>query len=180
MVILYWNYVLFFILIVIDKVAIGVNYVNPVWWLNKTSAVKNFYKKHGIDDMNKFTEDVVFKDGIYGFNIQFAFILHTGLIIVLEYAIFNFIQILTNSPIIKTVWENFGSMVVFILCLLIPAITINYYSIHKDNKFLKFIEQFKKFSKGEKKKYSLISIGIVTMIFLILIGSFYLQTVIMK
>lgn len=99
----FWNLLHYFIYLWYKKAYRISNYVSPIRYFYKIPAVKHFYARHGVSDMNKFADDVVFNDANTGMNSLWAGIQMGGILIWVEYAIFNIIQGIIGKSLIQYV-----------------------------------------------------------------------------
>ena len=95
-----------------------------------------------------------------------------GILVLIEYALFNFVQGIIEKSYIQTIWENDLFKFLFILSLLILPGIFNYFVLFKNNRYLRYFEKFKKSSHSDKLRYSRLTFGFVICVILILIGSF--------
>src|SRR5690606_20510329 len=63
----------------------------------------------------------------FGMNVLFANIQMGGILVLLEYSIFNFIQGFLKQSYIQYAWENQVYLVLAILVFLVPPGVLNYY-----------------------------------------------------
>ncbi|WP_333576938.1 hypothetical protein [Sphingobacterium sp.] len=133
--------------------------------------MKNFYSKHGVDDMNKFVDQKIFNAKDHGINIVVAGINLSGLIVLFEYGIFNIVQISLGKYIIQYIWKDHINQIAFIVILLaVPAI-VNYYLVFKEEKYLKYFDIFDRLSGDKRFKY-----GLFCGIFILLVLTFFVVT----
>lgn len=148
------------------------NYINPIRYFLKIPSVKKFYAKHGIDDMNKFSDDKIFNNKKVGINSIRAGVNMGGVFILLEYIIFNLIQIIISKPLIKYVWEEKTNFILFVIILLGIAGLFNYFTLFKNDRYLTYFKEFEKMSDSQKRKYQIFSsISVVIIITLFFISS---------
>ncbi|WP_447767065.1 hypothetical protein [Sphingobacterium faecium] len=166
-----WNMVHYYLFVWQEKFYKLVDYINPFTYLFKIKSVKNFYSKHGIDDMNKFVDQKVFNAKDHGINIVFAGINLSGLIVLFEYGVFNIIQISMGKYLIQYIWENHVNQITFIVILLAVPSVLNYYLVFKEEKYLKYFAVFDRLDDDKRFKY-----GLFCGIFILLVWTFFVVT----
>ena len=168
-----WNYVYYTIFNLYRLLYKFSNYIDPFRLFYKIPKIKKFYAKGGIEDMSKFTEDIVVNNKKYGMNIMIAGIHIGGLLVLLQYGLFNLLQIAIGKSLIQNVWSS-GNLykLFFILSFLILPWIINENFLFKNDKYLKYFEEFDKESKEIKNKWQWISFAIIFGIFTFFILSF--------
>ncbi|PWN63543.1 hypothetical protein C1631_021410 [Chryseobacterium phosphatilyticum] len=114
---------------------------------------------------------------VYGQNIIISGIQMGGLIILLEYGLFNIFQAIIGKSLIQIFWEP-GSPYkwIFIIGLLVMPWIINEKLLFKNDKYLKYFDEFDKEPKKIRHKWAWISFGIVVGILSFFILSFVLIT----
>jgi hypothetical protein len=153
-------------------------YINlPLKWVFsqffEISFIKQGLKKRGSskEDIFKESENVL-NNSNSGLNIMISGIQMGGILVLIEYALFNFVQGIIEKSYIQTIWENDLFKFLFILSLLILPGIFNYFVLFKNNRYLRYFEKFKKSSHSDKLRYSRLTFGFVICVILILIGSF--------
>lgn len=168
----YWNLLHYFIYVWYKAAYRFSNYLSPIRYLLKVPFIKRFYAKHGVSDMNKFADDVVFNNTETGINSIWAGIQMGGLFVLLEYGLFNFIQGIIGKSLIQYVWESKIYAIVFMLVLLGFAGLFNYFVLFKEDKYLNYFDEFEKMPKSKKVKYGWSCFITVVLILLFVIISF--------
>lgn len=112
----------------------------------------------------------------YGKSITIAGLQMGGLMIFVEYSLFNFLQAILGKSLIQYVWEDSLYKWIFIVTLLIIPTIINYLLLWKNDKYLTYFKEFEKEPKIKKQKWAWISFGVVASIVLLLIFSFWIMT----
>ncbi|MDN3694664.1 hypothetical protein QWZ06_21530 [Chryseobacterium tructae] len=111
----------------------------------------------------------------YGKSIAFAGVHIGGLIILIEYGLFNVLQIILGKSLIQFVWEPGNSYKwIFIIGMLAMPWFINEKLLFKNGKYLKYFDEFDKESKEVKRKWAWISFSIILGIVIFFILSFVL------
>jgi len=174
-----WNHVHYAIFNFYKKVYKILSYIDPFRLFYKIPVIKKFYAKGGIDDMNKFTDEIIFNNKLSGLHIVWAGIQMGGLIILLEYGFFNIFQTVIKKPVIQYIWEsnNFYKLIFIALLLIIPWM-INEKLLFKNDKYITYFEEFDKQPKYLRRKWNWISFTIIIMIFSFFILSFILMSTI--
>lgn len=67
-----WNYIHYAIFLFFKQLYKLLSYVDPFRLIYKIPAIKKFYAKGGIEDMNKFTDEVVFNNKLSGLHSIWA------------------------------------------------------------------------------------------------------------
>ncbi|WP_345989863.1 hypothetical protein AAEU33_19850 [Chryseobacterium sp. Chry.R1] len=118
---------------------------------------------------------------IYGQNITIAGIQMGGLLVLIEYGLFNIFQATLGKPLIQYVWlgGNYYKWLFVATMLIIPYI-INNQLLWKNDKYLKYFEEFDKEPKQLKRKWIWISFGIIVGIFGFFVLSFLILTNVLK
>jgi hypothetical protein len=168
----YWNLVHYHLFLFLKKAHFLFSYINPFRLFYKIPGIKKFYAKHGIKDMNKFVDEVGFNNPVTGINSIWAGMYMGGLLILLEYSIFNFIQAFLGKSLIQYIYRDQENKILFLLLLLTFAGLINYFTLFKNDRYLTYFKEFEQMPKQEKKKYPWVSFVVVLLILLIFIGGF--------
>ena len=147
------------------------NYLNPFILINNIPVVKKYHAKQGVDDMNKLANHMLSNPEI-GVSIIWTSGFMGVLLVLIEYGIFNIIQILSNRPLIQSVWSDELHFFIFFTLLLAPIILVNQYLLFKKNKYLDYFKEFETMTKRKKTIYAWLSFFAVTIIFSFFIGSF--------
>ena len=171
----FWNLIHYFIFRFEKKASYYINL--PIKWafnkLFEISFIKQGLKERGSSKENIFIASENFLDNpTESLNITISSIQMGGLLILIEYSIFNFIQGITEISYIQKIWENDLFKLLFILSFLILPGIINYFVLFKNKRYLIYFEKFKKLSNPEKLKYGRLTFGFVIFVILILIESF--------
>ncbi len=152
------------------------SYLDPFKLFYKIPAIKKFYAKGGINDMNKFTDEII-NDKSSGINSILAGAQTGGLLVFLEYGLFNILQAILGKSLIQYVWgpDNPYKCIFLIGLLIIPWI-INNQLLWKNDKYLKYFEEFDKEPKQIRRKWAWISVGIILGILAFFILSFVIAS----
>ncbi|WP_370901606.1 hypothetical protein [Chryseobacterium gossypii] len=171
-----WNYVYYTIFNFYKKIYKLLSYIDPFKLVYKIPAVKKFFAKGGIDDMNQFTDEVIFNNKLAGLHSIWAGIQMGGLIILLEYGLFNIFQAIIGKPLIQYIWESRLYKWVFIIGLLFIPWGLNEKLLFKSNKYLKYFDEFDEEPKSVRYKWTSISLGIIVGVLVFFISSFFLMS----
>jgi hypothetical protein len=143
----------------------------PILLLLRNDTVKKLYAKRGIEN----PEDVV-KDAVNnpktGTNSIIAGIHMGGLLVMLEYSVFNFTQALIGKSLVQYFFKDVISFVFFLITFLLPAGIVNYFLLYKKDKYLKYFKKFDKAFKNNSRKYGWRSFFIVLSFYLLVVFSF--------
>lgn len=168
-----WNYIHYTVFNLYVKIYNLLSYIDPFILIYKIPAVKKFYEKGGINDMSKFTDEIIFNNKVSGLHSIWAGIHMGGLIILTEYGLFNIFQFLVGKSLIQYIWEpgHFYKWIFVAALLIIPWI-LNERLLFKDDKYLKYFVEFDKYPRPLKFRWTLISLGIILGIIIFFIVSF--------
>lgn len=168
-----WNYVHYSIFKAYKLLYKLLSYIDPFKLLYRIPAVKRFYARGGIDDMNKFTDEVAFNDKRSGLWSIWAGSMVGGLLIFFEYGLFNIFQLIIGKSLIQYIWGGSNLYwLVFIAGLLIIPYIVNEQLLFKNDKYLKYFEIFEKEPTKMKRKWTFISFSVILGIVLFFILSF--------
>lgn len=137
----------------------------------KNKKVKNAYEKRGVKNPDILINNIL-NNQETGLNNVFASIHMGGLLVLLEYGIFNFIQVMAGKSIIQDVWSNNNNILPFLVILLVPSGLFNYFILFKKDKYLKYFKEFNKMPKDKKLEYSWKSLYIILLFWMFSIVSF--------
>ncbi len=96
-----------------------------------------------------------------------------GLLILIEYGLFNILQFILGKSLIQYIWEpgHFYKWIFVAALLIIPWI-LNEKLLFKDDKCLKYFDEFDKYPRPLKFRWTLISLGIILGIIIFFLVSF--------
>ena len=171
-----WNHVHYNIFVWYKYLYHIMSYVSPFKLLYKIPSIKKFYAKGGVNDIGGFTQDVVFDNNKTGINIIKTGIQIGGLLILVEYGLFNFFQVIIGKSLIQIIWENIFFKIIFLSGLLAFPCVINNHYLFKNDKYLKYFKEFERQSKQLRRKWAWISFGVILGIFLFFILSFVIMS----
>jgi hypothetical protein len=175
----FWNYIYYSIYLLESNITLFfrriLNFIfHP---LTRVSYLKNSLEKKGSSFEN--IDNVAIRalnDPRYGKSITIAGIQMGGLLILIEYTLFNFLQVILNKSLIQHVWEDHLYRWIFLIGLLIIPGIINYIFLWKDDKYLEYFKKIEKEPKSIKHKWFWISFGFVIGTFFLIALSFWLVT----
>jgi hypothetical protein len=144
------------------KLHLLANKVNPFNLIHKLPFQKRRYEKLGIDIQKEINK--AFGDERNGVSITVAGGLLFGMLFLLIMGTVHLIIKLMNFDVVFTVTY-------FIVFALIPFI-ICYFYVFKNDKYLRYFNEFEKWSKVEKRKNVYLSMGFLLLILIIFLGSF--------
>ncbi len=155
------------------------NNFNPIYLINKIPAIKRHHAKHGVNDMNKFANSILNNPKI-GISSIWSGSFMGGLIVLVEYGIFNIIQGLASLPLIQAIWNDSLYFIIYLILLLIPTVLINNSFLFRKDKYLNYFKEFELMSKNEKTKYGWVSFFVILLVFSFFIGSFLILRIAFK
>lgn len=166
----FWNMIFYFIFKFDLKCTKLLNYINPFFLLNKTSAAKNYYRKNGINDMNMTAKHILNNPKI-GTSSVWAGSFMGGLLVFIGIGFLNLIEKILGRSLIRDVSNDTVIFILFFIILLLPTIFINNRLLFKNDKYLSYFKEFDSLSKKKLKRYGLITILVIVSIFIFVIGS---------
>ncbi|MGE8555714.1 MAG: hypothetical protein ACN6OB_17485 [Chryseobacterium jejuense] len=144
--------------------------ITKIKFLKKDLEKRNSSFKH-IDDIALNLSN----NPLYGKSIAFAGIHTGGLIILIEYGLFNILQTILGKAFMQFVWGPGNSYKwIFIIGLLAIPWIINEKLLFKNDKYLKYFDEFDKEPKEVRRKWAWISFGIIIGIITFFVLSFIL------
>ncbi len=147
------------------------NYLNPFYFINKIAAIKRYHAKHGVNDMNGFANRIL-NNPKSGISSIWSGSFMGGLIVLVEYGIFNIVQGITNLQLIQNIWKGSFNFTIYLILLLLPTVLINTSFLFRKDKYLNYFKEFELMSKKEKTKYGWVSFFVIMFVFSFFIGSF--------
>lgn len=167
----FWN-MMYYTLYLLDMNMSSIfRYINPVYWINKIPQVKKHHSKHGIDDMNKFIFSF-FSDFKNGDSSIIASGILSSLVLLIEVGMLNIIASVLNLDLYEGYWSGKQELIVLV-ALMLPVWIINRYLSFKNNKYLKYFEEFKMLAARRRKCYVLASSFTILFIVIFFIVSFF-------
>lgn len=143
----------------------------PILLLLRSDKVRKLYAKRGVENPEEVVKSAV-NNPETGANSLIVGI-HMGvLLVMLEYSIFNFIQILIGKYFIQYFFKDILSFMFFIITFLLPAGIVNYFLLYKKDKYLTYFKKFDKEFQNYSRKYAWKSFFIVLSFYLLLVLSF--------
>lgn len=143
----------------------------PIQLLLRNDTVKKLYAKRGVENPEDVVKDAV-NNSKTGTNSIIAGIHMGGLLVMLEYSIFNFIQALLGKSLVQYFFNDVISFVFFLITFLLPAGIVNYFLLYKKNKYLKYFKKFDQAIKNNTRKYGWRSFFIVLFFYILVVFSF--------
>ena len=175
----FWNHIYYFIFLFECKTSLLFRKVlNIIFYpITYIRCIKSSLEKKGTS-FKKIDKAVTksLNNSKYGNSITIADIHMGGILALLEYSIFNFIQAFLGKSLIQYIWENSLNKFIFITGLLIMPNIINNHLLWKNDKYLSYFKEFDKEPKEVKQKWAWISLGVVIGSILLLIFSFWVMT----
>lgn len=174
-----WNYIHYFIFLFENK---STYFFRKILSFIFYPIVQIKFLKQGIEKRGSSFKEIdkvainTLNNPEYGKSITIAGLQMGGLIIFVEYSLFNFLQAILGKSLIQYVWEDSLYTGIFIVSLLIIPAIINYFLLWKNDKYLTYFKEFEKEPKIIKQKWAWISFGVVASIVLLLIFSFWIMT----
>lgn len=166
---MYWNMVYYFL----NKWEVITQEIfsYPFLFILRNDKVKKLYNKRGIEDPVATIKDAVNNDKT-GINNIIASIHIGGLLVMLEYSIFNFTQAIIGKSLVHYFFKDIISFIIFITLFLAPAGIVNYFLLYRKDKYLNYFKKFDKSFKENTTKYGWKSFFIVLSFYLLLVLSF--------
>lgn len=143
----------------------------PVLLILRNDKVKKLYAKRGVENPEAVVKDALINPKT-GTNSIIAGIHMGGLLVMLQYSIFNFIQASIGESLVQYFFKNVISFVFFLVTFLLPAGVVNYFLLYKNDKYLKYFKAFDKGFKNNGRKYGWRCFFIVSFFYLLVIFSF--------
>lgn len=168
----YWNLLHFYFFVWHTNAHLIFNYINPIVYISKLPVIKNFYSKHGIDDINSFSNEKVFNEKKIGINSIWSGVQKGGMFIFIEYSFFNIVQGLSGKVFINILMENKFYFGILILIFLFIAGFFNYNVLFKNDKYLEYFNEFEKMTKTQKLKTGWLCFLVVLLLIMFLVFSF--------
>jgi hypothetical protein len=158
----FWNLIYYFAYLGDYRIHLMFNKINPVLYIYKFPFAKRHFTKKGIDPVLELNK--AFKRPDFGFSNMLVGGLMYGLVFIFQIGI---IEIFLGFTRLKPQGIFFIVIPPFII-----SIVINNMLLFKNDKYLKYFQEFKLMDKFLKKKWSWISFGVIVGIFMFLIIGF--------
>jgi len=171
----FWNYIHSSIFYFANFIFSLLSKLDPFNYILRIPFIVKMYEKRGILNPAKQVDDIVFRNKETGWLSIWSGIQMGGMLVLLQYSIFNLIQAILGKSLIQYVWEDSLNKWIFLIGLLVMPAIINYYLLWKEDKYLTYFKEFEKESKEVKRKWAWISFTIVLGIILILIASYWIM-----
>lgn len=177
-----WNYIHYFIYLFEMKFSRIITYPITLIFdlIHKIPFIANtLEKKNSSPQEIRAASENAINNRVYGQNIIISGIQMGGLIILIEYGIFNILQTILGKSLIQFIWEP-GSPYkwMFIIGMLILPWIINEKLLFNNNKYLKYFDEFDKEPKEVRRKWAWISFGVIIGIITFFILSFSLLSIV--
>lgn len=130
--------------------------------------VRNESKRAEIMNASQFVQN----DKKNGAKVILAGIYMGSLLVLIEAAIFNFIQAFYGHFLIEEVWSSDHSKILTIIVLLTPPGIFNHIVLFKNDKYLIYFKKFEKMSKQEARKGVWMTILFILAVLLFFVASF--------
>lgn len=171
-----WNYIHYFIYLFEVKASKIITYPITLIFdlIYKIPFIANTLKKKNSSPQEiRVASENAINNRVYGQNVTISGIQMGGLIILIEYGLFNIFQAILGKSLIQIFWEPGSSYKwIFIIGLLVLPWIINEKLLFKNNKYLKYFDEFDREPKKIIYKHALISLGIVLGIITFFVLSF--------
>lgn len=172
-----WNYIHYFIYLFEVKMSKIITYPITLIFdlIYKIPFISNTLKKKNSSPKEiRAASNNVINNRVYGQNITISGIQMGGLIILIEYGLFNVFQAVIGKSLIQHIWEFGFYKWIFIIGLLAIPWILNEKLLFKNDKYLKYFEEFDNESRPVRLKWAWISLSIIMGIILFFILSFYI------
>ena len=160
-----WNYIHYFIYLFEVQASKIITYPITLIFdlIYKIPFIANALKKKNSSSQEiRAASENAINNRLYGQNIIISGIQMGGLIILIEYGLFNILQTILGEPFRQFIWEPGNSYKwIFIIGLLAIPWIINEKLLFKNDKYLKYFEEFDKEPKEVRRKWAWISFGII-------------------
>ncbi|MGG1920565.1 hypothetical protein AB1278_02015 [Chryseobacterium sp. NRRL B-14798] len=171
-----WNYIHYFIYLFEVKASQIITYPITLIFdlIYKIPFIANTLKrKNSSPEEIRLASENAINNRVYGQNITISGIQMGGLIILIEYGLFNIFQAILGKSLIQIFWEP-GSPYkwIFVIGLLVMPWIINERLLFKNNKYLKYFDEFDREPKKVRYKHAWISLGIIVGIITFFVLSF--------
>lgn len=175
-----WNYIHATIFNAFTTIHNFLSIIDPFRLFFNNSFIKKVYAKRGIHNPNEMLDNIVLKNKKTGLYSIWAGIQMGGLLILIEYGLFNILQAILGKSLIQYVWEP-GSpyKLIFIIGLLIIPWIINNRLLWKNDKYLKYFAEFDGEPRAVRRKWAGISVAIIIGILGFFILSFVIASAVL-
>lgn len=174
-----WNYIHYFIYSFEVKASQIITYPIRLIFdlIYKIPFIANTLKKKNSSPQEiRLASANAINNRVYGQNITISGIQMGGLIVLIEYGLFNIFQAILGKSLIQIFWEPGSSYKwIFVIGLVAMPWIINEKLLFKNNKYLKYFDEFDKEARTVRHKWAWISFGIIIGI----LGFFMLSFVIL-
>jgi hypothetical protein len=171
-----WNYIHYFIYLFEVKASKIITYPITLIFdlIYKIPFITNTLKKKNSSPQEiRVASENAINNRVYGQNITISGVQMGGLIILIEYGLFNIFQAVLGKSLIQIFWEPGSSYKwIFIIALLVIPWIINEKLLFKNNKYLKYFDEFDKEPKKIRLRQAWISLGIILGVFIFFVLSF--------
>jgi len=86
------------------------------------------------------------------------------LIVSIDWSIFNFSQNFFKTSLSDWIFKNDVNGILFLIAVILPAFIFNYFILFKNNKYLEYDAEFDEMNSDEKRKETIISVIITSLI----------------
>lgn len=160
-----WNWVHYSIFIWL-KFALKIsNYVNPIEWILRIPLVRNFYRRHGVDDFSGCVDRHVMNDEEKGINIVWAGSNMGVLIGLTIMSAFNVVQGMSGKPLFQTIWSHEPYALMYIGLIVTAAGVFNYLTLFRGDKYLVYFHKFEVLERNIRIKNHCFSALVIVLIF---------------
>ncbi len=168
----HWNLLHYFIYLWQKKSYEVLDFFLPTTLFLKIPFVQEFYKRRGINDIQKFIKKTTDGNEMSGMNISWAGIHVGGLLVLLIFSIVNYIQVLVGKSLLPYIWSSQTYIIGFIIILIVSGYIINYCILFKNDRYLIYFKEFNALPKNKKRKYGCNCFLLIVLILIAFIGSF--------
>ncbi len=157
----FWNLVHYNVFIWRNKMSNFLLY--PFLRILRTSIVRNLYNKRGVSEPDLIVKDAILNPVNGSNSIRSGGTM--GMLLLLICASFFLIY----TGIFETEINTNPIQILVYSLIIIP---LNYYSLFKERRYLKYFDEFSNLTKAKKSSYSMICFGFILFVILFFIGSF--------
>lgn len=142
------------------------NYVNPVDWMLRIPSVKNFYRRHGVDDLSGFVDRHVMNDEEKGLNITCAGLCMGVLAALIIMGAFNLTQGVLDKPLFHIIWSHRSYALMFVGLIVTIAGIFNYLILFRHDKYLIYFRKFEVMERDIRIRNHCVSVLVIVLIFI--------------
>ena len=140
-------------------------YVNPFYWLNKTTSFKEHKAQHGILNMNRFTDELI-NNPEKGLVLNEVNYIIGGLFTIIEIDTLGIIMFLFKSSVFN-ILDSILARIITGVGIILIAIRFNHVVLYRNDRYMVYFANFDKLSDNKKLIYGWLCFGIIILIWLL-------------